>query len=184
MWMLGRGNSLAAARAACVVGAAFALASCQAADFQFNTPKMDVTTIIPPDPDQFARKQRTLQPIGPADLVDASGACAGGDATAAVPSEQASDPQAAPSPPPPPRGIALEMTECEVVRAAGRPAEVQVSADQRGERAVTMIYASPERPIYRFVAGRLKTVERGAEPPPEPAARKPAPRKPPPRRAS
>jgi hypothetical protein len=166
-----------AAKATCAVGAALVLASCQASDFQFNTPRFDVGSIVPPDPDQFARKQRTLQPVGPTDLVDASGSCAGGDiAVTGTPSEQASDPQATPAAAAPaPRGaVALEMTECEVVRAAGRPAEVQVSADQGGERAVTMIYATPERPIYRFVAGRLKVVERGAQPPPEPPAKKPA----------
>ena len=92
-----RGTSLAA-RATCAVGAALVLASCQASDFQFNTPRFDVGSIVPPDPDQFARKQRTLQPVGPTDLVDASGSCAGGDVTVTgTPSEQASDPQATPA---------------------------------------------------------------------------------------
>jgi len=81
-------------------------------------------------------------------------------------------PQAAP-PVFQPKPVALEMTECEVVRAAGRPADVQISADQHGDRLVVMTYARPDKPIYRFVAGRLKVVERGAEPPPE-ATKKPA----------
>jgi hypothetical protein len=168
-----------AVRATCVAGVALVMASCQIADFnQFNTPKFDVNQFIPPDPDQFARRQRAIQPTGPTDLVDGSGICAGGGgdpAVAAAPSEQASDPQttAVAAAPAAPRGIALEMTECEVVRAAGRPAEVQITANERGDRAVTMIYATPERPSYRFVAGRLKVVERGAEPPPEPVAKKP-----------
>jgi hypothetical protein len=169
---------LAAGRAVCVAAAAFVVASCQIPDFnQFQAPKLDINAMIPPDQNQFARKQRTLQPIGPSDLVDGSGTCVGTPAPA-VASEQASDPQqttAAQPPATPPRGIALEMTECEVVRAAGRPAEVQISADQHGERMVIMIFPQPEKPTYRFVAGRLKVVERGAEPPPEqPVSKKPA----------
>jgi hypothetical protein len=164
--------------------AALVVASCQVPDFnQFQTPKLDINAMVPPDPNQFARQQKMLQPVGPNDLVDGSGYCAG--APAPVPSENASDPQApaaAPPAPTPPRGIALEMTECEVVRAAGRPAEVQISTDQRGDRAVVMIFDTPEKPTYRFVGGRLKVVERGAEPPPEPPpGRRPA-RKPPPKR--
>jgi hypothetical protein len=42
-----------------------------------------------------------------------------------------------------------------------------------------MTYMTPERPIYRFVSGRLATIERGAEPPPpEPVKKKkPAPKR-------
>jgi hypothetical protein len=63
------------------------------------------------------------------------------------------------------RGIGLEMSECDVVRFAGPPANVQISANERGERTVTLTYLSGERPgIYNFVSGRLKTMERVAEP--------------------
>ncbi len=167
-----------AAKSAFVAVAALALMSCQVPDFaQFNSPKLDVSAMVPPDPNEFARAQRALAPVGAADLVDGSGACAGGPATAqaqAQASDSTGDAPAPPAAPAVPRGVALEMTECEVVRAAGPPAEVQVSANPQGERAVTLIYATPERPIYRFVAGRLKVVERGAEPPPpEPVSKKP-----------
>lgn len=174
-----RGRYWVALQAAGTVGAVLTLAACGSADFaQFNTPKFDVAALIPPDPDEFARKQRALEPAGPNDLVDGNGVCVGGDGAATgTPSEQASDPQgqqAMQAAPAAPRGVALEMTECEVVRAAGRPAEVQISANAAGERTVTMIYATPERPIYRFVSGRLRVVERGAEPAPEPGTKKPA----------
>ena len=71
------------------------------------------------------------------------------------------------------------MTECEVIGAMGRPGDIQSSANERGERMVTMTYMMPERPIYRFVGGRLATIERGAEPPPpEPVKKKkPAPKR-------
>jgi hypothetical protein len=81
-------------------------------------------------------------------------------------------PGAAPPPPGGPRGIALAMTECEVVRVAGYTDRVEISADPRGQRMVTLTYLSGERPgIYRFVGGRLASMERVEAPP---APKKPA----------
>ncbi len=74
------------------------------------------------------------------------------------------------------RNVALQMSECEVVRAMGRPGDVQIAANERGDRMVTMTYMTPERPIYRFVAGRLASIERGAEPPPPEPVKKNRPR--------
>jgi hypothetical protein len=71
------------------------------------------------------------------------------------------------------RGIGLEMTECDVVRFSGPPTNVQISANERGERTVSLTYLSGERPgIYNFVSGRLKTMERVAEQAPAKPARK------------
>jgi hypothetical protein len=71
------------------------------------------------------------------------------------------------------RGIGLEMSECDVVRFAGPPTNVQISANERGERTVSLTYLSGERPgIYNFVSGRLKTMERVAEQAPAKPARK------------
>jgi hypothetical protein len=168
---------IAAGRAASPALLALAVAACQIPDFnQMYTPKLDLSTLAPADPTQFARKERSITPVGANDLVDAAGSCPGA-APASPPPEQTSETAAPVAPtvtaPVAPRGVALQMTECEVVQSVGRPAEVQIGADQHGERTVTMIYATPERPIYRFVAGRLKTVERGAEPlPPEPVKKK------------
>lgn len=65
-----------------------------------------------------------------------------------------------------PSGIALQMTECQVVAAAGYTDRVEISADSRGQRMVTLTYLSGERPgIYRFAGGRLASMERVAEPP-------------------
>jgi len=70
------------------------------------------------------------------------------------------------TPPGGPRGISLSMTECEVVRVAGYTDRVEVSADPRGQRLVTLTYLSGERPgIYRFVGGRLASMERVEAPP-------------------
>jgi hypothetical protein len=89
---------------------------------------------------------------------------------------------AAPSQLPPqvragPTGIALQMTECQVVAVAGYTDRVEISGGPGGQRLVTLTYLSGARPgIYRFVNGRLNTMERVAEAPPQTkkTARKPA----------
>ena len=65
-----------------------------------------------------------------------------------------------------PSGIALQMTECQVVQVAGYTDRVEIGANERGQRAVTLTYLSGDRPgIYRFVGGRLASMERVAEQP-------------------
>jgi hypothetical protein len=107
-----------------------------------------------------APQANELRPVTAADLVGPQGQCAGGGADAANRG-----------------GIALEMTECEVVGRAGTPENIEIGTTERGERAVTLTYTGGPRPgIYRFAAGRLFAIERGQEAPPEPAK----PKKPPP----
>jgi hypothetical protein len=66
-------------------------------------------------------------------------------------------------------GIALEMSECDVVRRMGPPQNVDVAANARGDRTAVLTYRQGERPgIYRFVAGRLVGIERTGDPEPEP----------------
>jgi hypothetical protein len=60
-------------------------------------------------------------------------------------------------------GIALGLSECEVVRRAGHPDRVDVGTDDRNERSVVLTYSHGERAgIYRFREGRLFTIERVA----------------------
>ena len=62
-------------------------------------------------------------------------------------------------------GVALGMTECDVVRRAGVPANVNISAGEKGERRVVLTYLSGNWPgIYTFDAGRLKIVDRAPVP--------------------
>ena len=59
-----------------------------------------------------------------------------------------------------PSGIALGMTECQVVRVAGNTARAEVGAEGV-QRLVTLTYMSGDRPgIYRFRDGRLVTMDR------------------------
>ena len=62
-------------------------------------------------------------------------------------------------------GIALGMTECEVVRRAGLPGNINIGAGDKGERKVVLTYLSGTWPgIYTFDAGRLKVVDRAPVP--------------------
>jgi hypothetical protein len=135
----------------------------------FNAPRLDV--LAPANPNQYMAREMNLPPVTAADLVDGSGYCAGAAAPQA--SEQNPQPPAQPGVIPT-RGVGLRMTECQVVGALGRPAEVQIAADPQGERTVTMIYPAADRPIYKFTNGRLVSVERGAQPPPEKPQRRQA----------
>ena len=65
-----------------------------------------------------------------------------------------------------PTAIALDMTECDVVKRAGQPEQVDFGTNERSERTVVLTYLRGARPgIYRFAAGRLTSIERAPEPP-------------------
>src|SRR5262245_12597511 len=130
-------------------------------------------------------KDRVLAPVTAEDMVDASGRCAGAYAPpSASTSDQPVTVQEA-GVPMIPSAVALEMTECDVVKRAGFPERVDIGSTERNERQVTLTYTGGARPgIYTFVAGRLKSMERGAEPPPTKPAKKPAKPAPKPRQVS
>src|SRR5215210_4303369 len=61
--------------------------------------------------------------------------------------------------------IALDMTECEIVKRAGPADRIDIGVNDRGERAATLTYADAIRPgLYRFRSGRLFSIERLPEP--------------------
>lgn len=100
--------------------------------------------------------------VSPNDLVNADGSCAAPAEPAAASgtsdSESAEGASAAPSPVA--GGIALAMTECDVVQRAGNPTQVEIGAE--GEtRLVTLTFKTGPWPgIYRFRAGRLTSIEK------------------------
>jgi hypothetical protein len=117
------------------------------------------------------KNEFALRPVTAADLVNADGQCPMATAEAPPPSpgDGASDAQ----PGLLPGGIALQMTECDVVRRAGSPEQVQIGTDERGDRSVVVTYTRGSRPgIYRFAAGRLTSIERAPEAPAAKAAPK------------
>jgi hypothetical protein len=126
-------------------------------------------------------REKVLPPVTAADLVDANGNCAGASVAAANdPAGQNQEAGTALVA----GAIALEMSECDVVKRVGMAGRVEIGANQRRERTATLTYSSGERPgIYNFTDGRLTSMELGPEPPAPPkTAKKPA--KPPAKRAA
>jgi hypothetical protein len=126
---------------------------------QVNLPKPDFSSFAPTDWNVFAKTEATSKPVGPEDFVDGQGHCPGS-------AEPAPDASAGATPTPVVHGgVALGMAECEVVRAAGQPQNVEISTNEHGDRNVIITYQGGDRSgIYRFVAGRLVSIERGPEP--------------------
>ncbi len=167
---------------AAMLAAMVALAGCSAQlpDFsQFKLPQprnflpSNSGTYVPP------ASETAFKSVGPADLVDGQGMCAGMAAPPAQGSGEGTPAAASPAAPaagsPAALGsIGLDMTECEVVRAIGPPQSVNIGSNGRGERKVVMVYMGNERAgTYEFVSGRLTSLERGPEPPPPPKPEKP-----------
>jgi hypothetical protein len=101
------------------------------------------------------------KPITPDDLVSADGACPG---MAPPPDANALSDGPAAAPPQPTGHVALGHTECDVVRGAGAPDNVNLS-NNAGERVVVLTYLKgPRAGIYTFRAGRLSSIEQAPVP--------------------
>ena len=60
--------------------------------------------------------------------------------------------------------VALGHTECDVVRGIGAPDNVNLSNNARRSGGCRDLFRGPRAGIYPFTAGRLTSIERGAEP--------------------
>lgn len=138
-----------------------------------------------PDWAKFTKSSKPLvqRTVTPNDLIGADGSCAAaaGQATAlaetdgSVPETNTEALQGQGALPQVSGGIALAMTECEVVQRAGMPTQFEIGADGQ-ERVTTITYTQGLWPgFYRFRGGRLASIERVAVPEP-PKTRKPAPK--------
>src|ERR1700756_4312062 len=95
-----------------------------------------------------------LAPVTAADLVDQQGPCAAAAAQGSAAAVRGA--------------IALQMTECEVVRRAGPPDQIEFGTAEQGERALTLTYNAGPRPgIFRFSGGGGGS-SRGPAPAPPP----------------
>ena len=114
------------------------------------------------------------KPVTAEDLVSANGACAGMAAPGAPADANALTGGPAGSPPPTSLGsVALGHTECDVVRGIGAPDSVNLSNNPRGERVAVVTWKHGARAgIYTFSAGRLSSVEKGADEEPMPSVAK------------
>src|SRR5262249_4334495 len=167
-----------------LLAAAGALAACTSSLPDFTQVKLPTArTLMPSNVDTYVPpvSARALKAVGPGDMVDAQGMCAAAAPPPAAGAAQESE--AAPAVAPPVAGpavpgpVGLQMTECGVVAAVGPPQSVNIAGDERGARKVTMVFMGNERAgTYEFIGGRLKSLERGPEPPapPPPPKKKPA----------
>ena len=133
---------------------------------------------------QQARQDR---PVTANDLIAANGGCSPPPA-AQVAAAPAPNPAAAPVVAPDNAsllgdGVALGMSECEVVWRAGAPNNVELGNTPNGDRTAVLTFDSGPRPgIYRFQRGRLMEMDSvaPAAAPPQVAKKKPVkPKKPP-----
>jgi hypothetical protein len=147
----------------------FAVGACSSdlSPSQINVLPKPETLLRKPDWASFsgAKNEFVLRPVTSEDLVSAEGQCAFAGAEQPAGAADTTAPAALV-----PGGVALQMTECDVVRRAGTPEKVDLGADERGDRAVVLTYTGGPLPgVYRFSAGRLVAMERAPGPPPSAA---------------
>jgi hypothetical protein len=113
------------------------------------------------------------KPVTAEDLVGADGACPG----MAPPANALADGSDG-APAPVSGTVALQHTECDVVRGIGAPDSVNISTDPGGGRVAVVSYLRGARAgIYTFSGGRLQSVEAAPEQPAPPKAARPKPKK-------
>jgi hypothetical protein len=105
------------------------------------------------------------RPITANDLVAANGSCPPPAVPQAPAAAVANQPGGAPAPTDANAllgaGVALGMSECDVVFRAGAPSAVQIGKNPNGDRTAVLTFNSGPRPgIYHFEAGALAEVER------------------------
>jgi hypothetical protein len=153
-------------RIAWPISIAQCVAACSVPDLsQLKAPT--VRSLAEPAFNPFAKKDYVAaRVISQNELVDSEGHCP-------TASPAATQNAAAPDQPPVQRGIGLSMSECEVVQVLGPPQRIEINPNDGGQRSALMTYTTGERAgIYRFTAGRLTDIERGADAPPPPQPEK------------
>jgi hypothetical protein len=114
---------------------------------------------------------RQDRPVTQNDLIDANGACP--NYVAAAPNASANSSEGGPPSPDTAAllsgGVALGMSECDVVTRLGQPTAVNPGRNPNGSRSLVLTYQTGPRPgIYRFEGGRLSEMDRVEAPPTTP----------------
>lgn len=123
---------------------------------------------------------RRDRPITANDLVDKNGSCprpvaasspgAGAPDTAAAAGSDAGGLLGG--------GVAIGMSECDVVERLGQPTSVNLGTNPNGLRGAVLTFSGGSRPgVYRFEAGRLTEMDRGAQAPAQAEQKAPAKKK-------
>ncbi len=173
------------------VAVAAALAGCSAIGLDNDQPlfrkQFDLTGKAGGYTFSDTQQARQDRPITANDLIAANGSCS---PPPAAPVAAVSTPNPAAPPAIAPdnvsllgEGVALGMSECEVVWRAGTANNVQLGNNPNGDRTAVLTFDSGPRPgIYRFERGRLMEMDSVAPSaaPPQVAKKKPVkPKKPP-----
>jgi len=159
----------------CVVGAlvgALALGACANVDAEnkdawFSKPFQFVSRGGGYTFSELQESKERTRPITANDLVAANGSCPPPPAVqqapaAAAANQPGSAPAAADTSTLLGGGIALGMSECDVVFRSGAPSAVQIGKNPNGDRTADLTFSSGPRPgIYHFQAGALVEIERG-----------------------
>ena len=162
-----------------VLGMAVALSGCANSDVDLSQPwfTKPVDVVGKNGGYTFSELQETKQrqrPITANALVNSNGTCAAPMAPQAPAAAPAAPPDAASSLG---GGLALGMSECDVVFRAGQPTTVQLGTNPNGDRTAVLTYNSgPRSGVYRFERGELMQMDRAAmqAPPPQPEKKKSA----------
>jgi hypothetical protein len=121
---------------------------------------------------ELAETKQRQKPITPNDLVNANGTCPPPVAAAPPPPQAQAGNQPTPAAPAPAPntdsllggGVALGMSECDVVFRAGAPSSVQIGQKPDGVRTAVLTFNSgPRAGVYRFEHGALMTMDRAAQ---------------------
>jgi hypothetical protein len=117
---------------------------------------------------ELQETQKGRQPVTSTELVDANGGCPpapSAPAPMAPPTTvDAQGPGVMPVAPASDsllgQGVALGMSECDVVYRAGAPSSVQIGAGPNGTRTAVLTFNSgPRSGVYRFEGGRLMDMD-------------------------
>lgn len=172
----------------CVVGAlagALALGACANVDAEnkdawFSKPFQFVSRAGGYTFSELQESRERTRPITANDLVAANGSCPPPPAVQQAPAAAAGAAANQPGSAPPAAdtstllggGIALGMSECDVVFRAGAPSDIQIDQTNHDRTTVLMFNSGPHPGIYHFRGGALMETERGQITPPTQTAKK------------
>jgi len=168
--------------AAAALAVAVALSGCAVADYDVNQawfakPFQLVSQKGGYTFSELGESKQQQRPITANDLVNSNGSCPPPAALAPVAPQPSASAGNQPAPPAAPAdagsllgsGVALGMSECDVVFRAGQPGAVQIGKNPNGDRTAVLTYQTGPRPgIYHFERGALVEMDRVAEPAPPP----------------
>ena len=150
------------ARTAVPFAALLLLAACASAEAPQPTGKVSDVFATPDWAKANQARARTTRVVTQNDLINPDGSCAFAAATDGVaPPSDAGEALSASGPLPTVQGgVALGMTECEILQRTGAPDTFNISAEGTDRVATLTVMGGAWPGLYRFRGGRLVSIER------------------------